>query len=170
MRDTRRAATRNAQGFVRADCIGVPPLRRRVPGGAGRAVVWATFALGSALLGAALLGAVTALPAQQAAHSLGGINFGNADHSAHTPAEHAVEGVVHDAEGKAVPGAVVYLKSSRSKAMNLVVADEKGAYRFSPLAADTDYELWAQVGDVKGPVRPISAFSTGPITMQLRVK
>lgn len=158
MRKTRPAAT---HASIEARSL----LQRTSDGGAWRALVSATVVLGVAVLGAA-----SPLPAQQASRSLGGINFGNADHSAHTPAEHAVEGVVHDAEGKAVPGAIVYLKSSRSKAMNLVVADERGAYRFGPLQEDTDYELWAQVGDSKGPVRPISAFSTGPITMQLRVK
>ena len=122
-----------------------------------------------ALAGWALLSGL-AMSAQQGSRSLGGVNFGNADRSPHTPAEHTLEGVVHDSEGKAVPGAIVYLKSSRSKAMNLVVADDKGVYRFGVLAPDTDYELWAQVGDKKGPVRPISAFSTGPVTMQLKVQ
>lgn len=124
-----------------------------------------------ALLSAGVAAACGCVLAQQpATRSLGGINFGNADHSASTPSEHLVQGVVQDSSGKAISGAMVYLKSSRSKSTNIVVTDGKGAYRFAPLAADTDYEIWAQIGSQKGPVRPISAFSTGPLTMALKVQ
>ena len=83
----------------------------------------------SSLLPAAAAGA----SAQGNSHSLGSIGFGNADYSAHTPAEHMVQGVVADKAGKPVSGAIVHLKNARNHEVNMVIADEKGAYRFSPL-------------------------------------
>lgn len=107
---------------------------------------------------------------QGSSRSLGSIGFGGSDNSPHTPPEHMVQGTVQDKEGKAIPGAIVYLRKAQNHEVSMVVADEKGAYRFGPLALDTDYTVWAQVGEKKGPIRPISSFSTGPLTMQLKVE
>ena len=108
-----------------------------------------------------------ALPAQQPSHSLGNISFGNADHSPHTDPEHLIQGVVADKTGKAMAGAMVYLKSSRNTSVQVVFTDEKGGYRFGPLALETDYTVWAKAGDKVAAAKPVSAFTTGPVTIQL---
>lgn len=149
-----------------------------------RLVLAGTGMLGSGALGLLLSGlsilsglsvlailptrAIASVP--QSAGNLGHIGFGGSDTTPHTPPQHMVQGTVQDKEGKALGGAIVYLKNARNSVVEMVVADEKGGYRFSPLAADTDYVVWAQIGGKKGPTRPISAFSTGPLTMQLKVE
>ena len=112
-----------------------------------------------------------ALKAQQGqGHSLGSINFGNADHSSHGTAERSLQGTVVDKNGTAVPGALVYLKEGGKTSVSLSVADAKGSYRFGPLARDTDYEVWAKVNGKASASKMISSFnSNDTIVLSLQV-
>lgn len=104
---------------------------------------------------------------QGTSHSLGNISFGNADHSPHTDQEHLVQGVVADKAGKPLGGAMVYLRNERTADVEVVFTDPKGAYRFGPLPLETDYTVWAKLGEKVAASKPVSAFTTGPITIQL---
>ncbi len=124
-----------------------------------------TVPVWAAVAGLAICGG--SLQAQQASHSIANLNFGSADHSPHTDQERTVQGLVQDKNGAPVKGAMVYLKNSRDSSVDIVIADANGSYRFGPLAADRDYEIWAQDGKMRSASRPISSFSTGPLTMSL---
>src|SRR5467141_1533817 len=54
-----------------------------------------------------------------------------------------VQGVVVDADDKPVTGAVVLLKDMRTLQVRSFIAQDGGAYHFSGLKTDNDYELKA---------------------------
>ena len=118
-----------------------------------------------------LLACADTLRAQQSqSHSLGGISFGNADHSAHVAQERTLHGTVVDKSGAAVPGAMVYLKQGDKGPVSVSVADAKGSYRFGPLSSETDYQVWAKVDGKISPSKVVSSFNTNAeIVMSLQV-
>jgi len=59
------------------------------------------------------------------------------------PKERPVYGVVTDADGKPITGAVVQLKNTRTQKIVSLMTREKGEYQFSGLSKDTDYQLTA---------------------------
>jgi hypothetical protein len=74
--------------------------------------------------------------------------------------ERPVSGVVTDADGKPIVGAVVQLKNLRTLQVRSFITREKGDYFFSGLSKDTDYELKAlNKGQFSTP-RTLSSFDT----------
>ncbi|HEU5022515.1 MAG TPA: carboxypeptidase-like regulatory domain-containing protein [Bryobacteraceae bacterium] len=63
------------------------------------------------------------------------------------PHERSVHGTVKDAEGNPAAGAVVELKNKRTQEIRSIVTRDKGAYLFSGLNKDDDYELSATQKD-----------------------
>jgi hypothetical protein len=61
--------------------------------------------------------------------------------------ERPVSGVVTDADGKPVVGAVVQLKNTRTQKVVSLITREKGEYQFSGLSKDIDYQLTAIAKD-----------------------
>lgn len=55
----------------------------------------------------------------------------------------SVQGVVTNAEGHAVNGAVVQLKNTKTLQIRSFITRDKGAYYFRGLSTDADYELRA---------------------------
>ncbi|MDQ2835428.1 MAG: carboxypeptidase-like regulatory domain-containing protein [Acidobacteriota bacterium] len=76
------------------------------------------------------------------------------------PEQRIVQGKVVDIANAAVNGAVVYLKDDHSLAVKSYITDGEGTYRFGQLAQNTDYELWAESGGKKSPVKTISSFDS----------
>ena len=76
------------------------------------------------------------------------------------PAQRIVHGKVEDKSGAGVKGAVVYLKDSRTASVKSAIADDDGTYRFVQLTQNTDYELWAQLGEKRSKTRAISSFDS----------
>src|ERR1700694_4753546 len=72
----------------------------------------------------------------------------------------SVHGVVTDKSDTPIPGAVVFLKNTRTNAVRSYIADETGNYRFSGLDPNTDYELHAEKDGAKSPTRTISSFES----------
>jgi hypothetical protein len=57
--------------------------------------------------------------------------------------ERPVSGVVTDADGKPIVGAVVELKNTRTQKILSLMTHDKGEYQFSGLSKDIDYQLTA---------------------------
>jgi hypothetical protein len=87
------------------------------------------------------------------------------------PAERSVTGVVTDAEGNAVPGAVVQLKNMKTLQVRSFIAKEKGDYYFHNLSMDVDFQLLAQANGKESAPRTISTFDSHPqLTINFQVK
>ena len=71
-----------------------------------------------------------------------------------------VNGVVKDADGNAVGGALVYLKEVESGKERSIVAGPNGTYRFEDLYKSRDYQLRAAKGKLVSPSRTLSTFDT----------
>lgn len=81
-----------------------------------------------------------------------------------------VSGTVLDARNNPVPGAIVYLKNVRTRAMRTYIADDHGRFVFHALAANTDYNLHAAFHGKAGSERMISSFdSRRRIHMDLKI-
>jgi hypothetical protein len=75
-------------------------------------------------------------------------------------AQRVVQGKVVDKADAALKGAVVYLKDGHTLAVKSYIAGDDGSYRFSQLAQNTDYSLWAESDGKKSAVKNISSFDT----------
>jgi hypothetical protein len=87
------------------------------------------------------------------------------------PAERSVTGVVTDATGAAVPGAVIQLKNMKTMQVRSFIAREKGDYYFHGLGTDVDYELKAQKDGHESPPHTLSSFDShaeAVINLQLK--
>ncbi len=73
--------------------------------------------------------------------SLGGHDDDKDKADKSNPKERPVSGVVTDADGKPIVGAVVQLKNTRTQKRFSLMTREKGEYQFSGLSKDIDYQL-----------------------------
>ncbi len=72
----------------------------------------------------------------------------------------SVEGSVTDAQGKAVPGAVVHLKNTKTLQIRSFIAKEDGTYAFHGLSTNVDYELKAEHNGASSDVKTLSVFDS----------
>ncbi|HWZ31616.1 MAG TPA: carboxypeptidase-like regulatory domain-containing protein [Bryobacteraceae bacterium] len=77
--------------------------------------------------------------------------------------ERMVQGTVYDADDKFVAGAVVQLKDMRSLQVRSFIAQEDGAYHFSGLKIDNDYQLKADFKGATSGWKTLSIFDTRKI-------
>jgi hypothetical protein len=85
--------------------------------------------------------------------------------------ERPISGVVTDADGKLVAGAVVQLKNTRTLQIRSFITRDKGEYYFAGLSKDVDYEVKAQFSGHLSPPHTLSSFDTRPlpvINLQLK--
>lgn len=73
-------------------------------------------------------------------------------------ASRGVSGRVVNAENQPLAKAVVYLKDSKSLAIRSYITQQDGTFRFSGLAQNVDYEVYADYEGGHSQVRTISAF------------
>ena len=86
------------------------------------------------------------------------------------PQLRTVHGTVVDKNDNPAPTSVVYLLNSKTEAVKTTFADDKGAYRFSGLDPNVDYEIHAERQSTTSPVRKISSFdSRRDIDMTLKL-
>jgi hypothetical protein len=74
------------------------------------------------------------------------------------PKQRIVDGKVTDKAEAPLPGAVVYLKDSKSLSVKTFICDEEGKFHFGQLSQNTDYQLWADHNGVKSKTKNISSF------------
>lgn len=81
-----------------------------------------------------------------------------------------VRGTVVDGDDNAVAASIVYLKNLKTQTVRTYIADNAGAYRFSGLDPNVDYELHAEHEERASGKRTISSFdSRKEITVTLKL-
>ncbi|HEX4136840.1 MAG TPA: carboxypeptidase-like regulatory domain-containing protein [Bryobacteraceae bacterium] len=87
------------------------------------------------------------------------------------PQEKSVSGMVTDASGNPVPGAIVQLKNLKTLQVRSFIAKDMGDYYFQGLATDVDYELKADANGKSSATRTLSSFDShteAKINLQLK--
>jgi hypothetical protein len=87
------------------------------------------------------------------------------------PHEKSVSGIVTDAGGAPIAGAVVQLKNTKTLQVRSFIAKDMGDYYFHGLATDVDYELKAESNGKASSIKTLSSFDTKPeaqINLQIK--
>jgi Carboxypeptidase regulatory-like domain len=71
-----------------------------------------------------------------------------------------VHGTVSDKSENPVPNSIVFLKNVRTNAVSSRFADSDGNYRFSGLDPNADYEVHAELDDLKSASKTVSSFES----------
>lgn len=71
-----------------------------------------------------------------------------------------IHGSVVDKSENPVPSSVVYLLNVKTQAVKTYIADDAGAYRFSGLDPNVDYEVHAEHDDMSSSNRTVSSFDS----------
>ncbi len=74
------------------------------------------------------------------------------------PKERIIDGKVINKAEVPLPGAVVYLKDTKSLNVKTFICDEAGHFHFGQLSQNTDYEISAVSNGVKSNTKSISSF------------
>jgi hypothetical protein len=67
-------------------------------------------------------------------------------------------GKVLDKQDNAVPNAIVYVTDTRTRAVKTFIVGNDGTYRFPALAANVDYEVYAQFNGKSSDTKRVSQF------------
>jgi Carboxypeptidase regulatory-like domain len=67
-------------------------------------------------------------------------------------------GKVLDKQDNALPNAVVYVTDTRTRAVKTYIVGSDGTYRFPALAANVDYEVYAQMNGKSSDTKRVSQF------------
>jgi Carboxypeptidase regulatory-like domain len=79
-------------------------------------------------------------------------------------------GKVVDHQDALIPGAVVYLANTRTRAVKTFIVGQDGTYRFPALSPNVDYEVYAQYNGHKSDTKTVSQFDTRPqVNINLRI-
>jgi hypothetical protein len=83
----------------------------------------------------------------------------------------SVHGIVSDKAENPMPGAVVFLRNTRTNVVRSNIAeDETGSYKFSGLDPNSDFEIHAEKDGAKSSTRTISSFeSRKEIVVNLKI-
>jgi hypothetical protein len=79
-------------------------------------------------------------------------------------------GKVIDKQDAPLPGAVVYLANTRTRALKTFIVGQDGNYRFPALSPNVDYEVYAQFQGQKSDTKTVSQFdSRAQVNINLRI-
>jgi carboxypeptidase family protein len=67
-------------------------------------------------------------------------------------------GKVLDRQDNPIPNAVVYVTDTRTHAVKTYIVSDDGTYRFPALAANVDYEVYAQINGKSSDTKRVSQF------------
>ena len=76
------------------------------------------------------------------------------------PQVRTLTGAVMNQQEKPLPGAIVYLKNSKTMAVKTFIAGEDGSYRFNALSPNVDYEVHAEHNGKKSDPKTLSSFDS----------
>jgi hypothetical protein len=85
----------------------------------------------------------------------------------------ALVGRVMSSQDEPVPKAIVYLKNTKNLLIKTYIADPDGSYRFSALAVNVDYEVYAEHQGLRSDTKTLSSFDSrkqASITLKLHSK
>jgi hypothetical protein len=86
------------------------------------------------------------------------------------PTGRLLTGRVVDHEDAPLPGSIVYLTNTRTRAVKTYIVGKDGQYRFPSLSLNTDYELYAQYNGHKSDTKTVSQFdSRSNVNINLRI-
>jgi predicted component of type VI protein secretion system len=74
------------------------------------------------------------------------------------PTSKMLTGTVTDKNDEPIPGAVVYLKNTKTLAVKSFFTQQDGSYRFPELGLNTDYEVYAEKDGKKSATKTVSQF------------
>lgn len=94
-------------------------------------------------------GALCAIPAARASALVQRSSQGEA---------RTLTGRVMNAQDAPVQKAIVYLKNAKTLAIKTYISEPDGSYRFPGLAANVDYEVYAEHEGARSPVKTLSGF------------
>jgi Carboxypeptidase regulatory-like domain len=98
---------------------------------------------------------------------------GRADKKDENANVRTVQGVVSDAQGQYVNGAVVQLKNTKTLQIRSFITRDNGSYYFHGLSTDVDYELRADYSGASSAEKTLSSFDsrkTAVMNLKLRAK
>ena len=113
---------------------------------------------------AAILLASGALPAVPTAEALGFVQRSQGE-------ARTLIGHVLDDREQPLQKAIVYLKNTKSLAIKTYISEPDGTFRFSGLASNIDYEVYAEHDGARSDVKTLSGFdSRRQVNMTLKIK
>jgi Carboxypeptidase regulatory-like domain len=72
--------------------------------------------------------------------------------------QRTVSGAVVDADSNPVPGATVFLKNEKTKAIRSYTSAKDGRFHFAQVNMAEDYDLWAEKDNRKSAVKTVSSW------------
>jgi hypothetical protein len=86
------------------------------------------------------------------------------------PATRTLQGQIMKNSEAPLPGAVVYLKNTKTMAVRSFISDNRGNYRFTSLSPNIDYEVHAEYQGQKSDTKTLSSFdSRTTVTINLKL-
>ena len=122
----------------------------------GQANAWRKSAASFIRISAAVL----LLSALLYAQLLGGRKGESGKNPEDVSAPRHLVGTVFNSAGRAVPGAIVYLKNKRNLSIYTYITGDNGSYRFNNLSPDIDYEVSAESNGHKSAAKTLSSFDS----------
>lgn len=99
------------------------------------------------------------------------IRYGGAYNGPRYIPHRTILGLVKDEDGQVVSSAMVYMKDVQAKSTLVALVDSSGEFRFGSLSLDHDYEIWAEAGELRSPIRSVTTFMTqNEVSMPLQVR
>ncbi len=118
--------------------------------------------LAACLMAAAVLGIVPTGTFQSAQTARGG-SLGPLMAEAQNFGQRTIQGKVLDDTETPVTGATIFLKNLKSRTVKSFTSTPDGAFRFAQVGMIDDYEVWAEKGKSKSPVKTVSSFDSRKI-------
>jgi hypothetical protein len=74
--------------------------------------------------------------------------------------QRTVTGTVFNSDSDPVDGAIVFLQNQKSKTIRSYTSDSKGHFNFAQVDMTQDFNLWAEKGGKKSPVKVVSSWDS----------